>query len=203
MMLNGQTQCPNCESVLSEMVKMMDFVKDMNKKNEDDKKEMYNKFEDDKKEMYDKFEAMNKKNEDDKREMKNEFNAVNNELIAKVKVLEKECLYPKLENAAIQFLNFRRRIDVINSKDNEGTLLLGKLSMTAKQFKLKYEELRKSRNEETHPQSETILEEYVKNSLEIIEGFNFDNVDIESSLYFSKVIIENPDTVIEYLSNYH
>ena len=196
MMLNGQTQCPNCESVLSEMAKMMDFVKVMNKKNEDDKKEMYKKNEDDKKEMYNKFEH-------DKREIKKEFKAMKNELIAKIKVLEKECLYPKLENAAIQFLNFKRRIDVLNSKKNEGIITLGKLSMTDKQFKLKYEELRKSRNEETHPQSETILKEYVNNSLEIIEAFNFDNVDIESSLYFSKVIIENPDTVIEYLSNYH
>jgi hypothetical protein len=89
MMLNGQTQRRNCESVLSEMTRMMESVKTMNKKNEDDKTEMYNKFEV-------KFEAMNKKNEDDRREMKNEFKAINNELIAKIKVLEKECLYPSV-----------------------------------------------------------------------------------------------------------
>ena len=174
MMMNGQIQCRNCELVLSEMTKMMEAVK-----------------------------TMNKKNEDDKREMKNEFKAMNNELKAKIKVLEKECLYPKLENAAIQFLNFKRRIDVLKSKNNEGTITLGQLSMTDRQFKLKYEKLRTSRNEETHPQSEFQLEEYTTKALEMIEGYNFENHGIESLLYFSMMIIVNPDTVIKYLNNYH
>lgn len=43
---------------------------------------------------------------------------------------------------------------------------------------------------------------FEKNSLEFIKRFDFSTVDKDSLLYFSEMIIENHNTVTEYLENY-
>ena len=121
-------------------------------------------------------------------------------------LLKEQCLYPKLENVAIQILNFEKRMKPLikcNIVENgENFITLDGRSFTKTEFKIMYEKLRSNRNDETHPMSGVELKRFVEMSMKLIKQIDFSSVDIQSTLYFSKIIIENDYVVVNHLKDF-
>ena len=77
----------------------------------------------------------------------------NARLNGKISFLEKECLYSELENNAIQLLNYKKRINVIDKliENNNVFITLSDVPLTMTKFKVRYQGLLDNRHGETHP----------------------------------------------------
>jgi uncharacterized protein YdcH (DUF465 family) len=135
---------------------------------------------------------------------KNEITPLN----GKISFLEKECLYSKLENNAIQLLNYKKRIyavdDMIENNNVFITLSdiqLTDIQFTMTEFKVRYKALLDNRNEETHPfgKNDYKPEDLLHKSIVLIKEMDFSTVDKNSHVYFAKLVIENYSAVTDSL----
>ena len=130
---------------------------------------------------------------------KNEITRLN----GKISFLEKECLYSKLENNAIQLLHYKKRIYVIdNMIENNGVFIaLSDLPLTMTEFKVRYQGLLDNRNGETHPFGDIFYkpENLVNKSINLMKEMDFSTVDKNSHVYFAKLVIENYSAVTDSL----
>ena len=150
----------------------------------------------------------------EKQEMKDEFNrnfddfkkSIRKEFTEEIAMLKEVCLHPKLENVAIQVLTFQKCINpLVNCniiEDGVEFIKLNDSSFTKTKFKTMFKKLRKSRNEETHPMSSADLIDFVSDALNLIKKIDFSNVDMDSNLYFSKIVIENHSDVMDCLKDF-
>ena len=146
-------------------------------------------------------------------ELKNEITELKNDnvnfkneitrLNGKISFLEKECLYSKLENNAIQLLHYRKQIYVIDEmiENNDVFIALSDIPLTMTEFKVRYQGLLDNRNGETHPFVDNSYkpENLVNKSIDLIKGMDFSTVDKNSHVYFAKLVIENYSAVTDSL----
>ena len=139
-------------------------------------------------------------------ELKNENTSFKNEITrlnGKISFLEKECLYSKLENYAIQLLNYKKRIYVIDEmiENNDVFIALSDIPLTMTEFKVRYQGLLDNRNGETHPFGDNSYkpENLVNKSIDLIKEMDFSTVDKNSHVYFAKLVIENYSAVTDSL----
>lgn len=113
---------------------------------------------------------------------------------------------PEIGECGYSGLTFQKCINpLVNCniiEDGVEFIKLNDSSFTKTKFKTMFTKLRKSRNEETHPMSSADLIDFVSDALNLIKKIDFSNVDMDSNLYFSKIVIENHSDVMDCLNDF-